>query len=425
VLTLGPVQMQKCSTQGQHCTADEKMLLSTIYDNIVEMRRTHRRGSTAQEEFRLITGFHYSTAFRHKNPKGHSGEGGEEAPPGPPHDDEDDAEDDDAVVSRNARIERLAQRSVKPTGGMGPPRKRGRSPYDVEKSYEHFYEWVLDKVQAAKKRGYLTVQRLREDLRLEHDLVFSKRVLRRTLRRLGFEYRKRIGAWETRRAQPGVQAKLREFLEFVVTNSSRGTDAGGKAHYSWNAPFAFFDETYLYTRAFRDKSWCLRGDYTKDRGQLGADRRASVLHALFSQHDPQPPTGNTLVHWLDSWTGKTREFKGQCTSEHILKYVERYLVQHIGEGGTLILDNCSTHKEFLQRLDHCSTDEIHAFIIERETPEGQKSFDAFEKSLQHLPGSGRKYRHACQCPKVGGTCKSRKQQAKRRCNVPSVLAFLG
>jgi hypothetical protein len=255
-------------------------------------------------------------------------------------------------------------------GVMQEPKSKGRAVVEITDRFEDFLSWVSAKIESAKKGGYVTIRSIREDLRKEKDLHFSKRVIRRTLRKMGFIYHKRKGVWLSRRNEPGVQAKLRTFLGWVVSKSHKSNTGG----YYWDVPCGFYDETYLWTKAYRERSWCApihgtkRHDTTCDKGKKGVgDQRASVLHTLFSQVDQ--PSG-VLVHWQNSWIGKKREFAGACTSDHVLRYLESRVFAHIGEGGYLVLDNCSTHKEFLQKLDEFTQDELWTFIIEKEDADG-------------------------------------------------------
>ncbi len=89
-----------------------------------------------------------------------------------------------------------------------------------------------------------------------------------------------------------------------------------------------FDETYLWTIAFRDMSWCKADDKTKDmQDDDVSDHRACVLHALFSHKDEQPMQDGkpaAFKAWMSHWVGKKHGvFKGPCTGDVILAYVEQ------------------------------------------------------------------------------------------------------
>jgi hypothetical protein len=58
----------------------------------------------------------------------------------------------------------------------------------------------------------------------------------------------------------------------------------------------------------------------------------------------------------------------------------------------LVLDNCSTHKEFLDRIEDMTADDIWAFIIDKETNEGQKEFQKYDKELEKKSKRKREYR---------------------------------
>jgi len=324
----------KFSKRGVSLTASVLLILKVIYDNLVALRLSKKRPKSVQEHFRLLTGVAYSSLFR-------------------------------AVKKADAE-----------GGTMQEPKPKGRARVTIEDKFEDFYSWVADKIERAKKGGYITIKTIREDLRKEKDLNFSKRAIRRTLRKMGFVYHKRKGVWISRRNEPGVQAKLKAFLEWVVSKSHTEIGAGGKTVYYWDIPCGFYDETYLWTKAYRDRSWCApipgtkRHDLVCDKGKKGiGDQRASVLYAIFSASS-QPPIRDVMVHWQNSWTGKKHEFSGSCTSDHVLRYLETRVFCHIGEGGSLILDNCSTHKEFIQKLDEYTQDELWEFIVSKEDSKG-------------------------------------------------------
>ena len=69
------------------------------------------------------------------------------------------------------------------------------------------YDWILGRFDSAKSKGYITLGILRSAIVEEQGFTISKKVLRRTLKAMGFTYKKRKQVWISRRLQPGVQEK--------------------------------------------------------------------------------------------------------------------------------------------------------------------------------------------------------------------------
>ena len=86
------------------------------------------------------------------------------------------------------------------------------------------YDWILARFDSAKMKGFITLSNLRAAIAAEQGFTISKKILRRTLKGMGFTYKKRKQVWISRRLQPGVQEKKKHFLEWVVTNSEKVTD---------------------------------------------------------------------------------------------------------------------------------------------------------------------------------------------------------
>ena len=58
---------------------------------------------------------------------------------------------------------------------MQEPKPKGRARVTIEDKFEDFYSWVADKIERAKKGGYITIKTIREDLRKEKDLIIFKK----------------------------------------------------------------------------------------------------------------------------------------------------------------------------------------------------------------------------------------------------------
>ena len=162
-------------------------------------------------------------------------------------------------------------REDKPGGAVQPTQKKGPKPVLLEERFADFYEWVVEKIENAKKGSFVTLDSLKRDLDIENGIPVSKRLLRRTLRRLGFKYVTRVGKWFSRRNEERIQRRLADFLEFAVQNSSfREEIKKGKTVkvYYWNVPVAFEDESFVHEKGFRKASICAPvepGSKTVDR----------------------------------------------------------------------------------------------------------------------------------------------------------------
>ena len=187
-------------------------------------------------------------------------------------------------------------------------------------------------------KGFITLGGLRSALSAEHAYTVSRKVLRRTLKDMGYRYVKRKQAWISRRAQPAVQERKKKFLEWVVSNSELVEDpGGGEPQYKWTIPCGFYDETYIWKAVARLESWAPKNATVQDAGDAGKGTRANVLHALFSHKDPA--VGEVMASWLDSWTTAKKHpgsqgFVGKCDAETVLAYLLKCVAPQLGGGGT-------------------------------------------------------------------------------------------
>ena len=254
------------------------------------------------------------------------------------------------------------------------PLPKGPAPLSVP--FEDFFEWVSAKVDNAKKGGYLTLQRLKAALQTEHGLAVSIRVLRRTMRQLGFRYAKRHGVWVGHRQNERIQRRLWSFLEWVVENSTRTQvptgrepEGDGKFYtYVWNIPVAFEDESFVFDCVFRAASWCKGSDKTFDWEKRGDGVRVNMIHTLFAHLDNQPMQEKNPVHptalvtWKSSWTGKSHEFSGDTVKGH---HMEKYFGTRVFpdmSGGAVCLDGAGNHKEHAEDLKELEQTELEELI---------------------------------------------------------------
>jgi transposase len=261
-----------------------------------------------------------------------------------------------------------------------PPKKKGPAPAAVDEKFEGFYDWVVAKIEEAKKGGWITLGSLKRDLALERAVTVSKRVLRRTLRKLGFRYVKRVGQWISRRNEERIQRRLWDFLEWAVANSSRAEVAaadGGRGkpkayRYVWDIPTAFQDETAINDGEFRKFSICApvkkggtKLDRAYDRLGKGDGPRVNVLHCIFS-HIPQPARADgapeCLEAWKSTWIGKKHKYVGRTVEA---KHIEQYFLEHVFHrmaGGAVCLDNASTHTAYTEEMRDMEEGELDELI---------------------------------------------------------------
>lgn len=297
------------------------------------------------------------------------------------------------------------------------PKPKGPAPLTVDAKFEDFFEWVSAKVDNAKKGSYLTLQVLKTALHTEHTVVVSIRVLRRTMKQLGFRYAKRHGVWVSRRQEERIQRRLWSFLEWVVQNSTRtqvptGREPEGDGMfytYVWNIPVAFEDESFVYDCVFRAASWCKGGDKTFEWGKSGDGVRVNMIHTVFAHLDHQPMQEKAPVHpkalvtWKSSWTGKSHEFSGNTVvGAHMQKYFGTRVFPDMS-GGVVCLDGAGNHKEHAQDLKEMDEQEIAQLISTKCEGAAKGSYRAWvwkvfraqEKELGAFGMSGPQLRKFC------------------------------
>jgi len=292
---------------------------------------------------------------------------------------------------------------------LTPPVKPGAKPQDLDSDsrFAGFYDWISEKVERAKTSGFLSLPGIVRDLKREEDVVVSLRVLRRTMRKLGFVYAKRKGLWISRRQEYRVQVRLWGFVKWAVENSTRveveeneqdgqepprkrpnrSKEEDGKQYaYFWNFPVGFQDESWVQECAFPDRSWCKNKDRTKDNKTKGEGSRVNMIHTIFANTtdtlaQPIVETGArkgklaAFVAWKSTWTGKTHEFRGNFTNAgHIRYYFDSRVFPQLAEGGVAVIDNAQTHKEHIQDLKTMDEDELKELIMEKTayTPEEKR-----------------------------------------------------
>ena len=311
---------------GKSFLSPEQELLQTVYNNCAKMLKSHKK-QTQESMFEALTG----------------------------------------------RPARTVQKQIRktPKGGKPPaPKRKGPKQLFLDEKFEFFYDWIAEKIENAKKGKFLTLRSIKRALKLEHDVTVSLVVLRRSLKKMGFQYGKREGKWTSRRLEPHIVLRLQDHCKWVVENSERKVREDGKFQYSWVRHVAFQDESWLIERQFRAASWNKKGDKTLDV-EGGGGARLNMLHTIFSNHDPQPMSTKTkrpeaLVVYRSTWTSDKHEWAGRTTDAKMVnEYFEKKVFVNLGEGGVAFADNASTHREYAQKLEEMSETELIGLICDK------------------------------------------------------------
>lgn len=173
--------------KGKSISAETKAVLAHVYENLRDSWKTEdglwqkqRRRPNLEAEFKRLTGFGART------------------------------------------IERI-KKEIIDTEHLSDPLPRGRKKRKLEEEDPCMYSWVSGKIEAAKHGGHVTLPSLLRAYQSEVDENVSLRQMRQALHRMGFRYRKRHGVYTSYRETARVQAKLRNFCEFVRSNTSQTT----------------------------------------------------------------------------------------------------------------------------------------------------------------------------------------------------------
>lgn len=269
-------------------------------------------------------------------------------------------------------------------GYLFEPDTRGRQYQKLADSddFDFLFEFVMQKVEAAKKGSYLTLTLISEAIFAEKALKCSHRELSEALHTLGFRYKRRRAVYATKRGSERVQGWLRKHVDWVHKYTQRLPSG----RFAFTIPICFQDESWLEEHAFRLESWVFGDDNTADLGG-GLGARIALLDTIFSF--------KFVDTARESWnTGhKTGAYHGNCTSETICKYFGEDVFPELaagslmGGGAVALVDNASTHKSWQQSFKDFDDDDIFGWVLEHETnPKLKKLFcDTVQKEWDGLP----------------------------------------
>ena len=247
-----------------------------------------------------------------------------------------------------------------PEGWVMPAnRDRGGHKTALEAVLPDMDLFIRDQIIAARKGGHLTVKLLAERATTYFDCrapIKPKR-MKRTLNRLGYEYNERKGVYMNRRHDPANLQTLKEFCQFVKDNVDRDEETG---LYYFTIPIAFGDGANEYTKAFRPRSWMLRGhpvlgtcekSRKKDSGQ-----RLNMLGAIYSNSFDM----KSFTAWNSEDEGKNNYAKNEDIVDHTVAHVLPNLPR--GTGAVYVLDNASNNKKIEDGVRTMMSDKIHDWI---------------------------------------------------------------
>ena len=223
-------------------------------------------------------------------------------------------------------------------------------------------EFIRDEIVEARKQKYLTVHYLAE----KASKYFSSRItpqrMKRALKRLGYEYRKREGKYVNRRHEPKNLFRLKSFCEWVEKNVERDPATG---LYKFKIPVGFGDGANEYTKSFRASSWIVRNDpilstCEKPRKEKDAGQRLNMLGAIYSASYDM----DSFTAWNGADVGKNAYAK----SRDIINHTEKHVVPNLprGTGAVYVLDNASNNKKIDEYVKDASADKVHDWIIEHD-----------------------------------------------------------
>ena len=135
-------------------------------------------------------------------------------------------------------------------------------------------DYVTSLVEEARFGGYLTKEKIREKLFAEFNVTCSLKLLGRTLRRLGFKWKKRRAQYISKKYSGDTLARLQKFCKFCYDNTA--WDAGDKVYYwSGGMQVAYTDETFFVSGEFTRHSWTAPNQpATADLPSFGRNRIA-------------------------------------------------------------------------------------------------------------------------------------------------------
>jgi len=161
-------------------------------------------------------------------------------------------------------------------GYLSDPWRTGPKPRKLELEFPTLVDYVTSLVEGAKFGGYLTKEKIKAKLLDEFGpaAACSLKLLARTLRRLGFKWKKRKGQYITKKYSPETLQRLENFCKWTYDHTN--WDPAENLWY-WDAGMqvGYSDETFLVSGEFARHSWTAPGTpATADLPSYGRKRIA-------------------------------------------------------------------------------------------------------------------------------------------------------
>ena len=250
------------------------------------------------------------------------------------------------------------------------PQKRGRKPRYVEEEYPDLEQWVEGEIDKAIQPGgnmRIKLTTLLEDFWAQKEVYVPEKQFRHALRRLGFKYSPQQQLFLSKRAKPEVQRELRDFCEFVVSNTEQVPSkyTAGRQVWNWkpNCHVAYTDASWLHSGMFDRHLWTKKKRTLDARGR---GVRVALLDAIFPHILENK---SCRVFWntrLKKKHGRTffGNVTGELTRAHVQKIFEVF--RKWEQFGTVICDNATVYKEFKEKLSKMSDAELLDWIMEND-----------------------------------------------------------
>ena len=251
-----------------------------------------------------------------------------------------------------------------PEGWVMPPARTGATRTEVNKNalevvLPDLDEFIRDEIKKARKGSHLTVKILAERATKYFDCgqPIKHQRMKRTLHRLGYQYKTREGKYENRRSDPENLKKLRAFCEWVYDNVAYDPATG---LYNFTIPVAFGDGANEYTKAFRGRSWMLQSDpelRTCEKGRKkDPGQRLNMLGAVYAN--------SYDMESFETWNSADKDKNKYAKSEDIVRHTMNHVVPNLprGTGAVYVLDNASNNKKIEEGLRDEKSDKVQDWI---------------------------------------------------------------
>ena len=255
-----------------------------------------------------------------------------------------------------------------PVGMLMPSRRTGAEREGCDKKaleavFADLDEFIRDEIDKARKQKYLTTCILAQKATDYFRSRITPQRMRRALKRLGYEYKKREGKYINRRCEGKNLFKLKSFCEWVEGHVEYNEEAD---MYKFTIPVAFGDGASEYTKSFRAKSWMMSGDpklskCEKPRKDKDGGQRLNMLGAIY---------GNSFdMASFTAWNSQQQGKNPYATYDDIKTHTIAHVLPNLpcpGCGSVYVLDNASNNKKVDDYLKTATADGVHDWLNEND-----------------------------------------------------------